>query len=214
MAELTLKSAKSLYYGLGQTIRMVEADTDQIYRTLKAIESIDKYNLIVLNCLHASLYLNFIYLDFCVAYRLYLSGLTHYEQRFSIKQLYQIMNEGYKRLYGFNNEKGKSILSKTRKESVWNVYLKIYESCGISDVEDAYSALLKYVSSFEDLIIFDKNSRCHSAHYNEDVNALYIFIRDLNAETVTQGATHFMAFMEEWRKFISIVTKSILNQKV
>jgi len=37
MAELTLKSAKSLYYGLGQTIRMVEADTDQIYRTLKAM---------------------------------------------------------------------------------------------------------------------------------------------------------------------------------
>lgn len=212
MSELTLKSAKSLYYNIGQTIRMLEADTDYIYNTITAIESIDNSRKLIFNGLYASLYLNFIYLDFCSAYSLYLSGLTHYEQRFAVKQLYQIMNEGFKRLYGFDNEKDKSIMSTTRKESVWNVYLKIYKSCGISEIEKAYIDLSDYVSSFDNPIIFDKDSRCHSAHYNEDVNTLYAFVRDLNAELVTQGATAFMAFMEEWRKFIAIVTKSVLNK--
>lgn len=214
MAELTLKSAKSLYYNLGQTIRMLEVDTDQVYKTIKAIEAIDSSKIFVLNGWYASLYLNFIYLDFCSAYRLYLSGSTYYEQRFAVKQLYQIMNEGFKRLYGFENENDKSVFSKTRKESVWNVYLRNFESCGVLEIEQAYSEFSRYLASFTNPIVFDKDSRCLSTHYNGDIHAIYSFLRDLNAETVTQGATSFMGFMEEWRKFIAIVIKSILTHKV
>lgn len=213
MAELTLKSAKSLYYNLGQTVRMLETDTDQVYNAIKVIESIDHSKRFALNGWYASLYLNFIYLDFCSAYRLYLSGSTHYEQRYAVKQLYQIMNEGYKRLYGFENGNDQSTISRTRKESVWNVYLKSFESCGVSEIEQAYLEFSRYLATFTNPIVFDKNSRCHSAHYNGDIHAIYSFLRDLNAETATQGATAFMGFMEEWRKFIAIITKSTLTHK-
>lgn len=209
MAELTLKSAKSLYQNIGQTIQMLEVTTDNAIKAIGVMEATNKSDALMLNHLCATMYLNFIYLDFCTAYRLYLGGMTNYEQRFALKQLYTIMNEGYKRLYGFD-DKDKSKTSDTRKKSVWNTYMKCYENCGIAEIESAYIKFSQYLSSFTNPIVFDKTSRSLSAHYDKDYKTTFLFLSNLDAEGITIGANGFLAFMEEWQKFIKLTGKTLL----
>lgn len=209
MSELTLKSAKSLYVNLGMTIRDLEIATDNIIKAVEELKDMNVSNPLILNHNLASIYLNFINLDICAAYRLYLSGTTHYEQRYAVKQLYTIMNEGYKRLYGFDNKTQDSQKKNPQKGSVWVNYLSCYADCGISSIEEAYKSCLSILERFDDPIINDKSARCHGAHYNEDYSATYNFLKDLDAEKVTIGATKFFGFMECYRKFISVVQGTI-----
>lgn len=209
MSELTLKSAKSLYVNLGKTIQDLEIMTDDTIKGIDKLKEMNVSNPLILNYLHASLYLNFIYLDICAAYRLYLSGTTHYEQRFAVKQLYTIMNEGYKRLFGFDNKSQDPNKKSPQKGSVWVTYLSCYADCGISTIEEAYKSCLSILERFSDPVIYDKEARCHGAHYSEDYAATYNFLKDLDAEKVTVGATNFFGFMECYRKFISIVQTNI-----
>lgn len=220
MSDLTLKSAKALYLNLGETIRDLEMSTDKTVDGIKQLNNMGVEDPIILNHHYASLYLNFIYLDMCAAYRLYLSGTTHYEQRFAVKQLYTIMNEGYKRLYGFDNKSTNPNKKIPQKGSIWATYISCYSNCGIHIIEKAYEESLSILEKFNDPIIFDKTARCHGAHYHEDYEAIYNFLKDLNAEKVTVGATHFFEFLIQWRKLISIIGEtisllltSLLNQK-
>lgn len=205
MSELTLKSAKSLYVNLGMTIQDLEIATDNIIKVVDKLKDMNVSNPLILNHHLASLYLNFINLDICAAYRLYLSGITHYEQRYAIKQLYTIMNEGYKRLYGFDNKSQDPNKKSPQKGSVWVTYLRCYADCGITTIEEAYNSCLSILERFSDPIIYDKEARCHGAHYSEDYSATYTFLKDLDAEKVTNGATKFFSFIENYRKFISVV---------
>lgn len=213
MAELTLKTAKSLYVNLGQTIKMLEVTTDNTFKAIKLIEIQKCNNEFILNCLRANMYLNFIYLDFCAAYRLYLSGTMHYEQRFALKQLYTIMNEGYKALYGFE-DKDNSKKNDTRKKSIWNTYMTCYENCGVAEIEREYINFSQYLSSFTNPVIFDKEQRSLSVHYNkEDYKAIFSFLSNLDAETITIGANEFLAFMNEWQKFITLISNTFFVHK-
>ena len=159
------------------------------------------------------MYLNFIYLDFCAAYRLYLSGTTHYEQRFALKQLYTIMNEGYKTLYGFEGKDG-SKKSDTRKISIWNTYMTCYENCGVVEIEREYINFSQYLSSFTNHVIFNKESRSLSVHYNKDYKATFSFLSNLDAESITIGANEFLAFMEGWHKFICLISNVLIRKKI
>lgn len=209
MSELSLKSAKSLHVNLGMTIRDLEIATDNIIKAVDELKGMNVANPLILNYNIASIYLNFINLDICAAYRLYISGTTHYEQRYAVKQLYTIMNEGYKRLYGFDNKSQDPLKKNPQKGSVWVNYLSCYAECGVSAIEEAYQSCLSVLERFNDPVIYDKDARCHGAHYSEDYKATYTFLKDLDAEIVTNGATKFFSFMECYRKFISVVQECI-----
>ncbi|MDE5848559.1 MAG: hypothetical protein K2H38_00260 [Muribaculaceae bacterium] len=119
------------------------------------------------------------------------------------------MNEGYKRLYGFDNKSQDNNIKNPQKGSVWNTYLSVYADCGILPIEEAYITCLKSLQGFIDPIIYDKEARCHGAHYNENYEATYNFLRDLDAEKVSVGATNFLGFLERMRKFIISIQGSI-----
>ena len=209
MSELTLKSAKSLYLNLGATIQDLEIGTDMTIKGIEELKAMGVTDPLILNHHYASLYLNFIYLDICAAYRLYLSGTTNYEQRFAIKQLYTIMNEGYKRLYGFDNKSTNPNKKIPQKGSIWITYMSCYSNCGITIIERAYTDCFSVIERFNDPVIFKKAARCHGAHYHEDYAATYDFLKDLNAETITVGTTHFFEFINQWRKLISLIGENI-----
>lgn len=209
MPELTLKSAKSLYKTLGLTIQDIEIKTDEVYKAIEFLRKSGVDNPLILNSYYASLYLNFINLDICAIYRLYLIGLTNYEQRFAVKQLYTIMNEGYKRLYGFDNKTLDPNKRQPQNGSVWSTYLLCYKDCGNKIIEDAYQSCLSYLEKFNDPVIFNKEYRCHGAHYNSNHEEIYTFLCKLNAEEVTKGTQNFFGFMAEIGKFISIINSNI-----
>lgn len=212
MSELTLKSAKSLFHTLGLSIQDLEAATDKIVRDIDALTQTGVSNPLLINHFYASLYLNFINLDICAAYRLFLMGITNYEQRFAVKQLYVILNEGYKRLYGFDNKNKDSNVRKPQKDSVWCTYISPYENCGIPEIEIACKQCLASLENFYDPVIFDPDSRSHGAHYNKDYQKTYIFLSKLDAEVVTNGTQNFFKFMTEYRKLISIITTHLYSK--
>lgn len=205
MSDLTYKSARSLFNNLGDTIIFLERQTDDIYKSIEMLEQSPVANARILNVQFASMYLNYIYLDTCAAFRMYLGGLTNNEQRFAVKQLYVILNEGFERIYGFEG-------TKSRKESIWNTYFVIYETDLNLHIREAYNTLAKFLSGFKDDVIFDKSSRSHGAHYTDNYKTIYSFLRDLNAESVTVGAMHFMQLMEEVRKFIDVVSCELIKE--
>ena len=96
--------------------------------------------------------------------------------------------------------------------------MSCYADCGIQTIEEAYKSCLSELERFNDPIIYDKEARCHGAHYNEDYNATYNFLKDLDAEKVTIGATNFMGFMECYRRLISLIqgniTSAVINYMV
>lgn len=196
------------------TIRDLEIATDNVIKAVEELKDMNVSNPLILNHNIASIYLNFINLDICAAYRLYLSGTTRYEQRYAVKQLYTVMNEGYKRLYGFDNKTQDSQKKKPQKGSVWVNYMSCYADCGISTIEEAYKSCLSILERFDEPIINDKSARCHGAHYSEDYSATYTFLKDLDAEKVTSGATKFFSFMENYRKFISVVQTCISSSLI
>ena len=136
---------------------------------------------------------------------MYLGGLSNYEQRFAVKQLYVILNEGFKRIYGFDN-------TKTRNKSIWNTYLGIYANDSNTQINNGYKKLTKYLNNFYDDIIFDKSARCQGAHYTDDYATIYSHLSSLNAEAVTVGAIHFMQLMDEVRAFIQIVNPELVKE--
>ena len=52
MAELTLKTAKSLYVNLGQTIKMLEVTTNDTFKAIEALEASGKSNTFMINHLY------------------------------------------------------------------------------------------------------------------------------------------------------------------
>lgn len=194
-----------MFNNLGLTILDLERQTDVICKSIELLKQYPIINERLLNVQIASAYLNYIYLDVCAAFRMYLGGISNYEQRFAVKQLYVILNEGFKRIYGFDN-------TKTRNKSIWNTYLRIYEYDTNPQIKEAYSVLANYLNNFNDDIIFDKSARSQGAHYTDDYKTIYSFLSNLNAESVTAGATHFMQLMEEVRKFIDIVNSELIKE--
>lgn len=212
MAESALQTAKSLYVNLGKTIETIEAATDNTFKAIELIKAQGCNKQFILNYLYANIHLEFIYLDFCSAYRLYLSGTMHYEQRFALKQLYTIMNEGYKTLYGFEDKENLK-KNDTRKKSIWNTYMKCYENCGMVEIEREYINFAQYLSSFTNPVILNKELRSLSAHYNKDYKATFSFLRNLDAETITIGANDFFAFLEKRHKFITFINNTLIHKK-
>lgn len=204
MSDLTIKSAKSLFENLGHTIHDLECQTDAVYKSIKRLEQSTIANQRLLNVQIASMYLNYIYLDFCAAFRMYLCGISNYEQRFAVKQLYVILNEGFKRVYGFEG-------TKSRNKSIWAQYFDIYAKDSNTQIAGAFKTLTGYLRDFRDDIIFDKDARCQGAHYSDDYKTIYSYLSSLNAEAVTLGAIHFMQLMEEVRKFIHIVNSELIK---
>ena len=212
MSELSLKTAKSLYLNLGETIREVEISTDEIYTTINRMELYQPDSILLKNSLCASMFLNFICLDICAAYRMYLSGTTNYEQRFAVLHLYSIMNEGFKRLYGF--PQNKSELSPTQKDSIWHQNMSCYRNCEICSIEKEFLELENELSTFKDNEIFNKDARNCATHDSKDYKERYAFLSKLNAEEITKSATNFLHFLELWRRFLMNVQKHLLNAQL
>ena len=111
---MTYEQARHLFLNMGEAIKELEPNVDKLAQTLSHIENInmmDNYTLnVTKNALTCQLTISLIHLDLCAATRQYLSGLTNYDQRFAIKNLQAILNEAYKRVFGFSSTKLKDTL--------------------------------------------------------------------------------------------------------
>lgn len=195
---MTFQQARNLYINMGEAIKQLEPNVDILANTLKNIEKVsefDNYTMNVLkNALSCQLCISLIYLDICAATRLYLSGSTNYDQRFALKNLQAILNEGYKRVYGFQQTK--------QNETI------IYSLTSILAEEDKnkYRIFLDNLSSikskFYEPTIFNKESRCLVYHYSNELLKTHRFLSDLNAEVIVHASNEFLGVLKELSAFV------------
>jgi hypothetical protein len=209
MSDLTLKSAKSLYCNLGETIQMLERSTDEFMKAIKLFETLVPGDSMWKNFYSANVQMNLIYLDFCAAYRLYLIGTTNYEQRFAMKNIYVITKEGYKRIYGFTEQ--------IRNKSLWRQLL-LPISAKYNDILGHEAEVVNnYLLNFKDELITgsgSQNSRNLAVHYSEDCRETYEFLKSIDAEVITNGANHFMELMTTLRKYCFEVNRAIKSKQI
>lgn len=194
MSVLTLKKAKYTFNILGETIKELEVKTDDFVKSISFIEKHWPDKIKLLNFYKASVQLNLMALDYCAAFRQYLSGTTFYEERFAVKNLIVISKETYKRLYGFNEN--------ARNKGIWRKYLKPL-SGNIPKLGDEADDIEVALFQFSDrLITDDKHSRDIAVHYSENYLENYNLLKDLDAEVVAHGATELNKIIVLIRAYI------------
>jgi hypothetical protein len=202
MSELTLKSAKSLYCKLGETIKFIEHETDIFITARKQFNVYTPNDSTWTNYYSANAQLRLIYLDFCAAYRLYLIGTTNYEQRFALKNVCVIIKEGYKRIYGFTEH--------ARNKSIWFKSLQPLSEQYPNILKDEARIVSEYLENFKDELITDdksKNFRDLAVHYSEDCIDAYNFLSEIDAEQITKSAENFINLMNVIGKYCSKVNQ-------
>lgn len=195
---MTYEQARHLFLNMGEAIRELEPNVDKLAQTLSHIENInmmDNYTLnVTKNALTCQLTISLIHLDLCAATRQYLSGLTNYDQRFAIKNLQAILNEAYKRVFGFSSTKLKDTL----------IYPLI---SSLSDEDkDKYRSYLDKMASiksnFHEPTIFNKESRCMIYHYSNDILKAHKFLSDIDADVVIHASNQFLSVIVQLSEFV------------
>jgi len=94
---------------LEDTLREMPQSVDEIYATKKlfyALSSVNSERFVAIAKLYdISLYASLLSGDFAVLFHQFLSSDFLYERKYAMAKLYPLMNESFKRLYGFVNEK-------------------------------------------------------------------------------------------------------------
>ena len=119
MSKLSLETAKRQFVLYGFNIKELERILDSFMRILEGIDSKsqkDPATIVVQSTIEATMMIEYIALDLYAAYRQYLSATTDYEERQAMTKANIVMSEGYKKLYGFTEDK--------QKESFWGKQIK------------------------------------------------------------------------------------------
>ena len=110
MSKLSLETAKRQFVLYGFNIKELERILDSFMRILEGIDSKsqkDPATIVVQSTIEATMMIEYIALDLYAAYRQYLSATTDYEERQAMTKANIVMSEGYKKLYGFTEDKQK-----------------------------------------------------------------------------------------------------------
>lgn len=194
MAELTLKTAKNTYKLLENSIHDFEKNADMNMSVLKVLDTMHQNENIniIKSILETSITLCFINLDISAAYRQYLSAQTHYEERYAMKCLNTIMSEGYKKIFGFTEN----------KKSFWKQQIKRV----VDKYPELHTEYDRITTSLSDLAknnIFNKDMRDYSVHYDHDPRKVYDMLSKLSAEDVSDRFNHFYATITIITAFIN-----------
>lgn len=186
---------------------------DKKIKWLKNLEKIKSENYVVSllsQILKSTIQIHLMNLDICAEYRLVLHGQTVYEKRFGAKHLRATLNECYKRLYGFNNNRNPKL------DSELDIIINSLNDVDKNYYEKELNEIISNLKTFEDEIIFDKNGRSLVYHYSKNIMHTYSFLESLDVEKITNSAIKLFniinAISNLLDKIISDMNRKLLNQ--
>lgn len=205
---MTYDEARALFLNMGEAIKELEPNVDKLAKTLsdvKIVKSVDSYTFNVTEkALVCQLTISLIHLDICAAIRQYLGGLTNYDQQFALKNLQAILNEAYKRVFGFNSTKLNNTLIHPLISSLSDDDIKKYQ---------VYLDKLSSIkANFYEPTIFDKESRCLIFHYSEDVLKTHKFLSDIDADIIIHASTEFLKSIVQLSEFLHYLLADFDNR--
>ena len=160
------------------------------YQFLETQNEIFKYRL----------FIGFLFSDLCSCLNFYLKAETKYEQKFAIRNLIVVINEGFKKIFNFEktNDKG-DIIRKYRNNSFW---IKEIKPLLIGELEIYLNEFERISEKLEKFLEFD---------FDEKVPILLSFMDILDEMYfyTEQLGNHFRKNLENSHKlFIEQLTKN------
>lgn len=168
-------------------IREITEVLDKNYRMIKVIENWQDELATKLKSLYeASLFVYTIYGDAMTLYHILLSSSSPYEQRYAEAKIYPLINEGFKKLYGFHR-KNKNGEVGADKGTYWSFFNE-----------------LKPIMEEEDLRLF----------YQVSSELASVSLTSSWWKTIRDGETHLdIVHMYEFRKSINTMDQAIVDFK-
>lgn len=149
------------------------------------------------------LFIGFLFSDLCGCLNFYFKAETKYEQKFAIRNLIVVINEGFKKIFNFEktNDKG-DIIKKYRNNSFW---IKEIKPLLFLELEIYLSEYLRISEKLEKFLEFDfdkiKEERDLSIHYDKNPMLIYNMIIDLDFEEKVPILLSFMDILDEMYYF-------------
>lgn len=146
------------------------------------------------NLLKYRMIIGILNLDFSVAVRLYLNSSYQYESIVASRQLYIIANEGYKRIYGFNNH---------RKASMWIAGVGKIIDDDFPDLKLEYDLMTKKLNAYESTLNQFKYIRDFSIHYDKEPMKVYDMMMELDINKAFREINPFLSTIVEMYHFVT-----------
>ncbi len=146
--------------------------------------------------------LGLIWLDITTAFRIHLNAKDNYETLYSTKQLLIIINEGFKKIYGYISiDPNGNFKTKERNKSFWiNDIGKLVKS-ELMHLVPQYDEITTLLDAYDDDELKNmKYPRDLFVHYDYDPTKVYDELIKLDIEKMT---TKIIPFMEILSKMIS-----------
>lgn len=145
------------------------------------------------------LFIGFLFADICCALNSYFNSKTLYEEKFAIRNVVVIINEGFKKNFNFEtiSEKG-HIITKYRNNSFWIKEIKPLLKDGLDIYFNEYVRITEKLEKYLDFD-FDKikENRDLSIHYDKNPMLIYNMVVDLDFEEKVPFIMSFLDILDE-----------------
>ena len=161
--------------------------------------------------LEYNILINLVLLDYSTLLKLYLNANKRYDQIYACKQIYVVINESYKKVYGY---------SEKIKQSFWvkdiNPLVKLYASF----MKEEYESLTRNVIDFVNANFINgelKYNRDLSVHYDMTPSKVYSMITNFNEDELLKKSSEYFSLLNKTVAFstsLLIEFDKFLSQQV
>lgn len=142
-------------------------------------------------------YVTIMYGDIIVMHKYYLSTSNEYEKKLFRGKTKVLLNEGFKKLYGFPDNKHKN----KKHNTTWQVIETILQSISHSKIHDEYTSLSKELAKLSTSFDWWKNERNLEVHLDPD-KLLESRMEELNESKYMMESYEFIILLNKVKKLL------------
>lgn len=161
-----------------------------------------------INKLYSALkYVTIIYGDILVMHKYYLSTSNNYEKRLFRGKTHILLNEGFKKLYGFPGDKHKN----KKQNTIWQDIEKILQQISPSKIHDDYTSLTNELEKLSTSFDWWKNERNLEVHLDPD-KLVESRMKELNESKYMMESYEFVKLLEKAKQILYGIHTIYYNQ--
>lgn len=144
----------------------------------------------------------FIYIDLGSALRATHTGTHTIEKQFALKQVNTIIYEGFKKLYGFDDE---------CPENFWKQFILPYSGLVLKDF-DEFESLKLELANLRGLVLQNSFQRQNSVHFNKGILTVYRILIEISPTIELVKAQRLLSVLPKIINFLTGILK-VLSQR-
>ncbi|ODT35590.1 MAG: hypothetical protein ABS67_01435 [Niabella sp. SCN 42-15] len=214
------ESIRNLIGVLKENINLFSTNTDEFITFLKGLkiylecETLLSFKELLnfeIRLIEYNILVNLSILDFSTLLKLYLNPETRYDQIYACKQFYIIINESYKKIYGFSSDINKSF---------WNKDISSIISLYCPHLKNDHGVLKREIQhfiedNFEDNELLDKRNL--AVHYDLEPSKVYSMSVNIDEDSILKKSSTYSFLLHKTIMFslsIFMELDKILSSKI